>query len=86
MKRLFFSCALLLHSSLSGATAEPQGPLNVIGRQSQNEGILVVKKSAPIKIDGDLGEWNEKSRIWCFPDYDLRESYSVEVTACWDAE
>lgn len=48
--------------------------------------MLVVRKSTPIKIDGDLGEWSEKSRIWCFPDYDLREKFSVGVTACWDTE
>ena len=59
---------------------------NMIGRQSQNEGITAVPAPAKVTIDGDLSEWDWSGRIWVFADSGVRNRYSVEVAAMWDAE
>jgi hypothetical protein len=60
---------------------------NMIGRQSQNEGILVLPAPASgVKIDGDLSDWDWSGRIWCFADESVRGRFSVEVAAMWDKD
>ncbi|MFI5380850.1 MAG: sugar-binding protein [Tepidisphaerales bacterium] len=59
---------------------------NMIGRQSQNEGITAVPAPAKVTIDGDLSEWGWSGRIWVFADSGVRNRYSVEVAAMWDAD
>lgn len=59
---------------------------NMIGRQSQNEGMTVVPAPSPVTIDGDLKEWDFSGRIWVFADSAVRERYSVETAAMWDKE
>ena len=59
---------------------------NMIGRQSQNEGLLVVPAPGAVTIDGDLKEWDFSGRIWVFADSAVRERYSVETAAMWDKE
>jgi len=59
-------------------------PRNMIGRQSQNEGMLVLPAPGKITIDGDLSDWDFSGRIWVFADKDVRQRYSVEVAALWD--
>jgi len=62
------------------------GQVNMIGRQSQNEGIWVLPaKTAPV-IDGDLSDWNMSGRILCFADQQLQDQYSTQVTAMWDEQ
>ena len=39
---------------------------NMIGRQSQNEGILVLPAPGPVKVDGDLSDWDLSGRIQAF--------------------
>ncbi len=59
---------------------------NMIGRQSQNEGLYVVPASGPVQIDGSLDEWDFSGRIWCFADQAIRNRYSTELAAMWDEE
>src|SRR5258708_1285865 len=59
---------------------------NMLGRQSQNEGLQVVPAPAGMKIDGDLSKWDWSGRIWCFADESIRNRYSVELAAMWDKE
>lgn len=59
---------------------------NMLGRQSQNEGLPVLPAAKPVAIDGDLAEWDWSSRIWCFADIGVRARYSAEVAAQWDAD
>ncbi|HUU70510.1 MAG TPA: hypothetical protein VM186_13355, partial [Planctomycetota bacterium] len=72
--------AMLLSVTCSAAAE------NMIGRQSQNEGILVLPEPAKVTIDGDLSEWDWSGRIWVFVDRNVRVRYSVEAAAMWDAE
>ena len=59
----------------------------MIGRQSQNEGILVLPApAAAVKIDGDLSKRDWSGRIWCFADESVRNRFSVEVAAMWDKD
>ena len=58
--------------------------LNMIGRQSQNEGMQVVPAPGKVVIDGDLKDWDVSGRIWAFADSAIRNRYSVEVAAMWD--
>lgn len=77
-------CCILL---LSVCAALPLcAARNMIGRQSQNEGMLAVPAPGKVSIDGDLQEWDWSSRIWIFADTAVRDRYSVEVNAMWDKE
>lgn len=60
--------------------------INMIGRQSQNEGIWVLPASSPPVIDGDLSDWNTTGRIRCFADQLLSDQYAAQVTAMWDEQ
>jgi len=68
------------------AAARPASAENMIGRQSQNEGMAVVPAPASVKIDGDLSDWDWSGRIWVFVDKNIRNRYSVEAAAMWDAQ
>lgn len=59
---------------------------NMIGRQSQNEGIQVLPALGPVKVDGDLSEWDWSGRIQIFAEYNVRDRFSTEVAAQWDKE
>jgi hypothetical protein len=75
--------SLLLALTCLGAPCFAQ-PRNMIGRQSQNEGLLVLPAPGKVTIDGDLRDWDFSGRIWVFADKDVRQRYSVEVAAMWD--
>ena len=82
MKHLLLAFAALLCCCVPVHASE-----NMIGRQSQNEGILVVPAPASgVRIDGDLSEWDWSGRIWCFADESVRNRFSVEVAAMWDKD
>lgn len=59
--------------------------LNVIDKQSQNEGLWVLPAKKPVVVDGNLAEWDLRGRIEIFPDFETRDRYSVQVQASWDA-
>ena len=59
---------------------------NMIGRQSQNEGILVLPTPGKVTVDGDLKDWDLSGRIWVFADSLVRNRYSVEESAMWDKD
>ncbi len=62
------------------------GAENMIGRQSQNEGIMAVPAKAAVMIDGDLGDWDLSGEMWSFSDYSVRDQFSVRTAAMWDKE
>lgn len=75
---------------------------NMIGRQSQNEGILVLPapystgstsspqagsgQAGPVRVDGDLSDWDLSGKIQAFAEYSLRDRFSTETSAMWDKE
>jgi len=59
---------------------------NMIGQQSQNEGILVLPVSEDVVIDGNLSDWDLSGRIWIFSDKGVRDRYSVKISAMWDKD
>ena len=60
---------------------------NMIGRQTQNEGILVLPApAAGVKVDGDLSEWDWSGRIQVFCEYNVRDRFSTETAALWDKD
>ncbi|MFA6293808.1 MAG: sugar-binding protein [Victivallales bacterium] len=59
---------------------------NMIGRQSQNEGILVLPAPGPVKVDGDLSDWDLSGKIQAFAEYSLRDRFSTETSAMWDKD
>lgn len=71
----------LLATELPAAT-------NMIGRQSQNEGMVAVPVPAgkTVTIDGNLADWDTSGRIWVFADKDIRNDYSTKVSAMWDKD
>jgi len=83
--RTLYCYSALAWAVLAGPLAASAAE-NMIGRQSQNEGILVLPAPKQVNIDGDLSEWDWSGRIWIFADTDVRAQYSVEVAAMWDAD
>lgn len=75
--------AILLSLTLAGLAAA-EG--NMIGNQSQNEGLPAVPAPKTVSIDGSLAEWDLSGRIWVFADSSIRARYSVEVAAMHDTE
>ena len=59
---------------------------NMIGRQSQYEVIQVLPAPRPVKVDGDLADWDWSGRIQVFADYGLRDRFSTETAAMWDKD
>jgi hypothetical protein len=61
---------------------------NMIGRQSQNEGMVAVPVPGgqTVTIDGNLNDWDTSGRIWVFADKDIRNDYSAKVSAMWDQD
>ena len=59
---------------------------NVLGRQSQNEGLDVVPRTRPVAVDGTLEGWDLGGQIWSFADIGVRNRYSVKTAAMWDAD
>lgn len=59
---------------------------NMIGRQTQNEGVSAVPAKGQVAIDGKLGEWDLSGQIWSFLDIGIRDQFSVKSAAMWDAD
>ncbi|MCL1856101.1 MAG: hypothetical protein FWF84_00430, partial [Kiritimatiellaeota bacterium] len=78
--RILALCILLQFTTFSLAAE------NMIGRQSQNEGILAVPAKGPVTIDGDLADWDLSGQIWSFADIAVRENFSVKTAAMWDKD
>ena len=78
------AAVLLVPCARPAAAAEG----NMIGSQSQNEGLDVVPSPRKVVVDGISGdgEWDFSGRIWSFADWDARDVFSVKTSAMWDAE
>ena len=85
MKRLILSIVLAL-VLLVPATFVTAQERTMIGRQSQNEGMLVVPAPGAVVIDGKLDDWDQSGRIWMFADKDVRSRYSGQIAAMWSAD
>ena len=61
---------------------------NMIGNQSQNEGLSAVPAKAAPVIDGTFapGEWDFSGRIWSFADWDVKDQFSVKTACMWDRD
>jgi len=77
---------VLALAATAAAVDAPGAAQNMIGRQSQNEGMLALPAPGPVTIDGDLKEWDWSGRIWVFADSAVRSRYSVEAAALWDKD
>jgi hypothetical protein len=86
MKIFSMTKTLLAGVLLMGALAPAHAAQNMIGRQSQNEGMLVVPAPGKVAVDGDLKDWDWSGRIWVFADSAVRERFSVEAAAMWDKD
>ncbi|MGI6495385.1 MAG: hypothetical protein ACOX5G_04735 [Kiritimatiellia bacterium] len=78
------ACVLALLFSAAAVLAAG----NMQGNASQNEGIIAVRRTSPIVIDGYDDEWAAyaNAEIESFPDFGIRDEYSVGVIAVWDDE
>jgi hypothetical protein len=56
---------------------------NMIGRQSQNEGMLAAPAPGKVVVDGDLADWDWSGRIWVFADTAVRDRYRDEPLEAW---
>ena len=83
MKHFAMTAALSLATS---AALAAEG--NMVGNQTQNEGLSIVPAPGPVAIDGviDPAEWDLSGQIWSFADWDARDTFSVKSAAMYDAE
>ena len=84
MHRIAMTAALSLASAVAASAAEE----NMVGNQTQNEGLSVVPAKGPVTVDGfiDPAEWDLSGQIWSFADWDSRETFSVKTAAMWDKD
>jgi hypothetical protein len=75
---IIFTCAVIFFAQLFAE--------NMVGNQSQNEGILVLPAPQKVTVDGDLKDWDLSGRIWIFADKAVRDRYSVKLSAMWDKD
>jgi hypothetical protein len=75
-RHLLLACAPALLVAAEG---------NMLGNQSQNEGLPALPAPPSVTIDGSLAEWDLSGRIWVFADSAVRSRYSAEVSAMHDA-
>ena len=87
MKRLIplASAGAIITAAIIATTNAWAGE-NMIGRQSQNEGMTAVPAPGAVTIDGDLSDWDWSGRICVFADSNVRNAYSVEAAAMWDKD
>lgn len=78
MKRLIVGVVAVL-TGISGFGAE-----NMVGVQSQNEGMVAPRAPGKVVVDGDGADWDFSGEIQCFRDLSIRETYSVKVATMWD--
>ena len=72
---------------MGGALQSQQEAVShMLGNQSQNSGLQAVPSPGKVVIDGKLDDWDFSGRIWSFADINLRDEYSVETAAMWDAD
>ena len=57
---------------------------NMIGVQTQNEGMTAVPAPGNVVIDGDLSEWDWSGRIRMFADIAFENTYSNETAVMYD--
>ena len=73
-------CIALMHGH-TGFSQE-----NMIGNQSQNEGIFAVPATQRVEIDGTAQEWDLSGQIQSFGDFSIRNDYSIKTAAMWDKD
>ncbi|NQT21058.1 MAG: hypothetical protein HQ592_15225, partial [Planctomycetes bacterium] len=83
IKRTAACIGLVMMISVAAMAADG---INMLGRQSQNEGMWVLPAPDEVIIDGDLAEWDLSGRIWSFVDVAMRDEYSVETATMWDKD
>jgi hypothetical protein len=59
---------------------------NMIGRQTQNEGLFAVPAKGAVTIDAKLDEWDLSGQIWSYADTSVRDTFSVKTAAMWDKD
>ncbi len=59
---------------------------NMIGRQTQNEGMFAVPVKSPVKVDGDLSDWDLSGQIFSYADTVVKDTFSVKSAAMWDKD
>lgn len=77
---------LLTATVLSPSFSQAALPSPMLGQQSNNTGIRAVPAPGPVKIDGDLSDWDFSGRIWSFADMAIRDRYSAQTAAMWDQD
>jgi len=84
--KFFCRVTILLGLTLACMSDLSASSGNMVGNQSQNEGILVLPTPGEIVIDGKLDDWDLSGRIWVFSDKGVRDRYSVKISAMWDQD
>jgi hypothetical protein len=82
LRRIMLAAGL----ALAGALHAQDTGENMIGRQTQNEGVSAVPAKGTVKIDGKLDEWDLSGQIWSYADSSVRDTFSVKTAAMWDKD
>ncbi len=75
-------------AAVAGFACASRAAENMIGRQTQNEGIFATPAKGAIAIDGVISpdEWDLSGQIQSYADSGTKDFYSVKSAAMWDAD
>ena len=75
-------------AAAAGIACASHAAENMIGRQTQNEGVFATPAKGAVTIDGAISpdEWDLSGQIQSYADSGTKDFYSVKTAAMWDAD
>ncbi len=63
-----------------------QHAVNMIGKQTNNEGFFAVPAPGSVTIDGRFDDWDLSGQIQSYADSSVKDVFSVKTAAMWDKD
>ncbi|MGI6496189.1 MAG: hypothetical protein ACOX5G_08895 [Kiritimatiellia bacterium] len=81
-------CIVAAVAVVAGFACVARAAENMIGRQTQNEGLFATPAKGAVAIDGVFApdEWDLSGQIQSYADSGVKDFYSVRTAAMWDAD
>lgn len=65
---------------------EKKTALNMIGKQTNNEGFFAVPAKGEVRVDARLDDWDLSGLIESYADSSIKDIFSVKTAAMWDED
>lgn len=63
-----------------------QEAVNMLGKQTNNQGFFAVPAPGPVHVDGEFGDWDLSGQIESYANAETKDVFSVKTAAMWDAQ